>query len=70
LARCGHESTKWQLMGGLVVLAAASAEAGDVKKAIEWQKTALEFCVLDEDDREELETYLKLYEQGKAYRYE
>ena len=56
----------------LNTLAAAYAEIGNFKAAIEWQEKAIE--LLSEEDRAEYETdfkkRLELYKSGKPYREE
>jgi len=55
----------------LSALAAAYAECGDFKRAIEWQRKALTLGYPGEPEREErAKKRIKLYEAGKPYREE
>lgn len=50
-------------------MAAAYAEVGDFKKAVDWEKKALDLSKdVPEEILRETRTRLKLYEQGKPYR--
>jgi tetratricopeptide (TPR) repeat protein len=68
-AKKGCELSRWQVPGGWVALAVASAETGDFKEAIKWQKKALESAEqFPQEQQEEMRLQLKLFEQGKPYR--
>jgi len=64
------ESTAWKAPYFLAVLAAAHAEAGDFKQAIQRQKQALEFSRYERDEGEKARQRLKLFDEGKPYREE
>src|SRR5262245_18884644 len=51
----------------LDTLAAAYAESGKYKEAVEWQKRAIA-AAADADDREEFQERLRLYQAGKPFR--
>ena len=72
LATKACELTKWNDSISLSALAAACAEIADFKKAVEWQKKAIEangsLVVKRKQDLEESRERLKSYEQGKPYR--
>jgi tetratricopeptide (TPR) repeat protein len=56
----------WTNPAYLDTLAAAYAEAGDSEQAVKWQQKALDLAPLDQ--KEPLESRLKLYQQRKPYR--
>jgi HEAT repeat protein len=61
------ELTQWQNAAYLETLAAAHAQNGDFKQAVQWQTKALEGH--DPNlDVEQAQSRLKLYQLGKAYR--
>ena len=64
------ELSEWQ--DGVIIdtLAAAYAETGDFAEAVKWQKKAMEFSDLMEDDEEGAKARLALYLEGKPYREE
>lgn len=72
LATKACELTKWNDPISLAALAAASAEIGDFKRAVAWQKKAMEspgFLVIKrKQDLEESRQRLKQYEERKPYR--
>ena len=47
-------------------LAAAYAEMGDFKQAVNWQEKAIAACM--KKDKAEFESRLQLYKEGKPYR--
>jgi tetratricopeptide (TPR) repeat protein len=59
----GHRSA-----AELDTLAAAYAEAGDFENAVQWQRRAIELA--SDEDQEEFQERLALYEQGQPYREE
>jgi tetratricopeptide (TPR) repeat protein len=61
------ELVKWTDADALNVLASAYAEAGNFKKAVEWQAKALEM-VSDEAVRARFAAQLKLYKKHKPFR--
>jgi tetratricopeptide (TPR) repeat protein len=53
----------------LDTLAAACAECGKFREAIDWEQKALKAAVdLDNDEREEMRKRLEMYQQGTPYR--
>jgi len=66
LATKACELTESKVAVHLATLAAAYAECGDFKEAVKWQKKAIELDI----DNEHAQKRLKLYEDGKPYRYE
>lgn len=56
----------WEFASTIGALAAAYAEAGDFENAVKRQKQALELA--SDDDKDEYQARLKLYESGKPYR--
>ena len=60
------ELYRWKDSTGLATLAAAYAESGDFKQAVEQQKKAIELA--SEENRAAYLSRLKLYKQGKPYR--
>jgi tetratricopeptide (TPR) repeat protein len=63
---CGLSN--WRDFGYVDTLAAAYAEAGNFKDAVQWQKKALDLDIEDKENLEQAQQRLKLYEQGKPYR--
>jgi hypothetical protein len=61
------ELVKWTDADALNVLAAAYAEAGNFKKAVEWQAKAVEMAS-DEAARTRFAAQLKLYKKHKPFR--
>ena len=51
-------------------LAAAYAETGEFDEAVRWLTKALESPDFPEEQREDAQLRLKLYEEGKPYRQE
>ena len=62
------ELTHWNDWKYIDTLAAACAEAGDFKKAIEYQKQAIDMNEEKGDDRDEMQARLSLFEQQQPYR--
>jgi len=61
--------TEWKNPYCLGTLAAACAEAGDFKRAVEWQKKALEFgSAYGPEESVRGRERLRLYESGRPYR--
>ena len=60
--------THWARWTRVDTLAAAHAEAGDYKKAIEYEKMALEMNGVTKSDIEELHKHISLYEKQQPYR--
>lgn len=58
----------WKDPHCLNTLAAAHADAGQFKDAVQWQTKALELPGLSKEDQEKGRLRLKLYEEGKPYR--
>jgi len=53
----------------LDTLAAAHAENGQFKEAVEWEQKALEAATeLDDEDRDDMRARLELFQKGKPYR--
>jgi tetratricopeptide (TPR) repeat protein len=53
----------------LDTLAAAHAESGQFRQAVDWEQKALQAALdLGDDERDEMHKRLELYQQGKAYR--
>jgi hypothetical protein len=68
-AKKGCDMTGWRMAGGFQALAAAHAELGDFKEAVEWQKKALNDVEgFPPEERDAMRERLKCYEQGKPYR--
>ena len=67
LARISCELTNWKEPRYLDTLAAANAECGEFRKAVDWEKKAIELS----DDQKKINKFrerLALYEQGRPYR--
>lgn len=62
------ELTDWKDAGFLDTLAAAYAEAGDFESAIKWQTKAIELA--PEAAKNEIQSRLDLYQEGKPFREE
>src|SRR5439155_869351 len=62
------ELTDWKDAETLDTLAAAYAEAGEFEKAVEYSQKAIDLA--DDDDKPDLESRLKLYQERKPYRQE
>jgi tetratricopeptide (TPR) repeat protein len=62
------ELTEWRNWRGIDTLAAAYAEAGDFKRAIEFQEQALRTGNPTEVDRKAMRERLSLYQQSKPFR--
>ena len=60
------EMAKWKNPYSIDTLAAAHAEAGDFKRAVELQKRAISLAPLA--DRSDMQRRLRLFEQGSPYR--
>ena len=60
--------TGWQEPNYLGTLAAAFAETDNYPEAIAWLKKALEFPDYREQQGEQAEQQLQLFEQGKPFR--
>ena len=61
------ESSQWQDPQMLDTLAAANAEAGKFKAAVQWEQKAIDLGH-DPEEKEKASQRLKLYEDGKPYR--
>ena len=61
------ELTNWRDADGVAVLAAAYAESGNYRKAVEQQQKAIELAT-SESERERFQAQLKLYKHKKPYR--
>ncbi len=66
-ARAACELSEHKTPSHLSTLAAALAETGDFKEAVNWQKKALEFPDYARVSGEKARQRLKLYEAGMAY---
>ncbi len=62
------ELTHWKEWGCIDTLAAAYAEAGDLKRAVEVQEQALRTGTPDDAARKEMQERLALYERAQPYR--
>jgi WD40 repeat protein len=63
------ELTNWKKAHYVGTLAAAYAEAGDLKSAVKQQKEAIDLLTEEEEEmRADFEERLKLYQSGKPYR--
>ena len=60
------EMAQWKDEEYLDTLAAASAEAGDFDKAVEWQKKGMDLAPTSK--KADFESRLKLYQEKKPYR--
>ncbi len=60
------EVTNWEDSSDLDTLAAAHAEAGDFKKAVQWQTKATDLA--PDDERADYQSRLDLYQAGQKYR--
>ncbi|HWE40039.1 MAG TPA: tetratricopeptide repeat protein [Isosphaeraceae bacterium] len=69
-AKAACELTEWKSAFCLDVLAEATAEVGDFKAAVKWEKKALEYEPKDGGRRTDMEKRLALFQSGKPYRYE
>jgi tetratricopeptide (TPR) repeat protein len=67
-ARKACELSGWKNYVALDTLAAAYAEAGDFKKAVEWQQKALDAAGQSLAARWRLQGRMDLYKMGKPYR--
>jgi tetratricopeptide (TPR) repeat protein len=64
------ELNEWKNADWMDTLAAAHAEAGDFKAAVDWQGKAIGLLSRDASQHGEFEARLKLYQDGKPYREE
>jgi len=62
------ELTEWKNWSFIDTLAAAYAEAGDFKRAIEFQQQALRTGNPTESEQKEMRERRSLYEQSKPFR--
>jgi hypothetical protein len=62
------ELTEWKNGGWIDTLAAAYAEAGDFKRAIEFQERALQTGKPADSEQNEMQERMSLYEQSKPFR--
>ena len=62
------ELTDWQEPGCIDTLAAACAECGRFDDAVRWQQRVIE--MVPEDEREEYQERLELYQAGEPFREE
>lgn len=65
-AKQACELSQWSYYGALDTLAAAYAEVGRFEDAVRWQKKAIAYA--PEEEKNELQQRLKIYEEGKPYR--
>jgi tetratricopeptide (TPR) repeat protein len=66
-ARKACELTDWSDTSYFFSLAAAYAEVGQFDEAVKWQKKALESPDLPDDELEDAQLRLQLYEEGKPF---
>lgn len=67
-ARKACELSQWKDAYALQILAAAYAEVGRFKDAVNWQKKALEVAEFEKEQGEAARERLKLYERDRPYR--
>jgi tetratricopeptide (TPR) repeat protein len=67
-ATTGCKLTYWKDATCLDTLAAAYAESGDFRKAVHWQKKALQIGWADKQVTRKAQDRLTVYERGKPYR--